>query len=117
MYSAVSFGEWVGRNLLFSDVIESDKRVPCIIFTVPANIVNWFGVDHVGNKFGLLAPRIEFWIALVMVRGELTIPDDDLSLLSFFHLNFAVPHRKGIDHGSYLQHMHVIRNVSFYCPS
>ncbi|KAL3810513.1 hypothetical protein ACHAXA_005655 [Cyclostephanos tholiformis] len=67
MYSAVSFGEWVGRNLLFSDVIESDKRVPCIIFTVPANIVNWFGVDHVGNKFGLLAPRIEFWIALVMV--------------------------------------------------
>jgi hypothetical protein len=70
MSSAGSFGEWIGRNLLFSDVIESDKRAPFIIFTVPASVLRWFGVDHGGNKFGLLAPCIEFWIALVMVREQ-----------------------------------------------
>jgi hypothetical protein len=78
MCSAGSFGEWVGRNILFSDVIDSDKRVPCMTFTVPANILHWFGVDHGGNKFGFLAPRIEFWIALVMVRECLTLPSSNL---------------------------------------
>lgn len=70
MSSTASFGEWVGRNLLFSDVLESDKRLPCMTFTINANILKLFGVDRGGNRFGLLAPRIEFWIALVMVRGH-----------------------------------------------
>ena len=76
MSYAGTFGEWVGRNLLFSDVIDSDKRLPCMIFTVPANILQWFGVDHGGNKFGLLAPRIEFWIAVVVVRERLTLRNE-----------------------------------------
>lgn len=63
-----AFGEWVGRNLLFSDVLESDGRKPCMTFTVPDFILNYGG-----DKFGLLAPRIEFWIALLvsLVIGSL----------------------------------------------
>ena len=61
-----AFGEWVGHNLLFSDVLESDGRKPCMTFTVPDFILNYGG-----DKFGLLAPRIEFWIALLVVRVPL----------------------------------------------
>ena len=69
MSSVGTLGEWVGHNLLFSDIIESDQRVPCIIFTVPPSILHRFGIeDHDDNKFGLLAPCVEFWIALVVVR-------------------------------------------------
>ena len=85
MPSPESFGEWIGRKLLFSDVIESDKRVPCITFTVPAKILLLFGAEQGGNKFGLMAPCIEFWIALVMVRDHLTIPFYILSSCPFFN--------------------------------
>ena len=79
MSSGGSFGEWVGRNLLFSDVLESDTRVPCMTFAINANFLKLIGVDRGDTKFGLLAPRIEFWIALVTVRGQLTISENNLS--------------------------------------
>ncbi len=65
-----TFGERFGRNVLFSDVLESDKRVPCMTFTINSNFLKLIGVDHGDTKFGLLAPRIEFWIAMVTVRGQ-----------------------------------------------
>jgi len=70
-----TFGSWVGNNLLFSETLASDKRTPCLIFTVPDFLVRLlFQMDNDGDggqsvadvKLGLLAPRIEFWIALIM---------------------------------------------------
>ena len=62
-----SFGTWFGQNLLFTDILESDDRVPCMIFSMPEIIINVFHMedDGNGNKFGLLVPHLEFWIALV----------------------------------------------------
>ena len=62
-----TFGKWVGQNLLFTDILESDDRVPCMIFSMPQLIINVFHMedDGNGNKFGLLLPHLEFWIALV----------------------------------------------------
>ena len=48
-------------------------------FTINANFLKLIGVDRGDTKFGLLLPRIEFWIALVTVRGQLTISDNNLS--------------------------------------
>eukprot|EP00579_Thalassiosira_antarctica_P000802 CAMPEP_0201868078 /NCGR_PEP_ID=MMETSP0902-20130614/2110_1 /ASSEMBLY_ACC=CAM_ASM_000551 /TAXON_ID=420261 /ORGANISM="Thalassiosira antarctica, Strain CCMP982" /LENGTH=444 /DNA_ID=CAMNT_0048393375 /DNA_START=123 /DNA_END=1457 /DNA_ORIENTATION=+ len=61
-----SFGKWVGHNLLFSEVLEADNRAPCLIFSMPDFILRLFHMEDGGNEFGLLAPRIEFWIALTM---------------------------------------------------
>ena len=57
-----TFGKWVGQNLLFTEVLESDDRVPCMIFSMPEFIINVF---HIEDKFGVLVPYLEFWIALV----------------------------------------------------
>ena len=69
-------GQWIGENLLFSTLLESDNRLPCATFAVPPpvlailHILKEEGGDREGTeiiKFGLLLPRIEFWIALVSV--------------------------------------------------
>jgi hypothetical protein len=67
--SSLSFGKWVGQHLLFSDILESDKRVPYLTFK-PANFLRWFGMeDFVDTSivFGLLVPSIEFWTCLIVV--------------------------------------------------
>jgi len=57
----------VGHNILFSDYLESDQRTPCFTFSVPESILSLFHVDiSGGNEFGLLAPRIEFYLGLLM---------------------------------------------------
>ena len=69
MSSHSSFGKWVGHYLLFSDSLESDKRVPYLTFT-PANFLHWFGIqDFVDTSivFGLLVPSIEFWTCLIVI--------------------------------------------------
>jgi hypothetical protein len=66
-------GKWIGENLLFSSVLESDDRVPCVTFIMPRSIVAMLHILKEGDdveeslRFGLLLPRIEFWIALVSV--------------------------------------------------
>ena len=66
-----SFGTWVGHNLFFSDTLESDTRKPCMIFSMPKIILQTLHLEDDGgeNKFGILIPYLEFWIAMVMVRG------------------------------------------------
>lgn len=67
--SSSSFGKWIGHFLLFSDILESDKRVPYLSFT-PANLLRWFGIqDFVDTSivFGLLVPSIEFWLCLIVI--------------------------------------------------
>jgi len=69
MSSHSSFGKWVGHYLLFSDSLESDRRVPYLTFT-PANFLHWFGIqDFVDTSivFGLLVPSIEFWTCLIVI--------------------------------------------------
>lgn len=63
-----SYGKWVGDSILFNDVLESDQRTPCMIFTMPNSILRLFHMEGGGDKFGLLAPQLEFWIALAVVR-------------------------------------------------
>jgi hypothetical protein len=66
-------GKWIGENLLFSSILESDDRVPCVTFVMPRSIVAMLHILKEGEeeeedmRFGLLLPRIEFWIALVSV--------------------------------------------------
>jgi hypothetical protein len=47
-----SIGRWVGHNLLYSEAIESDQRLPCLTFTIG------------GGTYGFLAPSLQFWLAL-----------------------------------------------------
>lgn len=62
-----AFGKWVGDHLLFSELLEADKRTPCMIFSMPEFMLTLFKMDDSGgNQFGLLVPRLEFWIALPM---------------------------------------------------
>jgi len=69
-----SFGSFVGHNFFFSDTLESDTRKPCMIFSMPKIILQILHLedDGVGNKFGILVPYLEFWIAMVMVRGYIS---------------------------------------------
>eukprot|EP00571_Detonula_confervacea_P011967 CAMPEP_0172306306 /NCGR_PEP_ID=MMETSP1058-20130122/7405_1 /TAXON_ID=83371 /ORGANISM="Detonula confervacea, Strain CCMP 353" /LENGTH=441 /DNA_ID=CAMNT_0013018147 /DNA_START=36 /DNA_END=1361 /DNA_ORIENTATION=+ len=92
--SSSSFGKWVGHNLLFSDVLESDSRSPCTTFSIPDYFLKLFHMEGGGNKFGLLAPQIEFWIALVasLIMGALFS-----SCLSCIIYHFIVLPRKEIN--------------------
>lgn len=49
-------GSWIGHNLLYSESIESDQRIPCFTFTAIE-----------GGKYGLLAPSLRFWLATIVV--------------------------------------------------
>ena len=49
-----SIGRWVGHNLLYSEALESDQRLPCLTFTIGSG----------SESYGLLAPSIQFWLAL-----------------------------------------------------
>ena len=75
-----SFGTWVGQNLFFSDTLESDTRKPRMIFSMPKIILQTLHMEDDGgeNKFGILIPYLEFWIAMVMVRGYDVIPSSSI---------------------------------------
>ena len=47
-----SIGKWMGNNILYSEALASDQRVPCITFSIA------------GSRYGLLAPSLQFWLAL-----------------------------------------------------
>jgi hypothetical protein len=69
MSSLSSIGKWVGHYLLFSNILESDKRVPYLTFT-PANFLRWFGIEDFVDKtivFGILVPSIEFWTCVIVI--------------------------------------------------
>ena len=51
--SLQSIGSWIGHNLLYSEVLESDQRLPCLTFTIAGY-----------GTYGLLAPSLQFWLAL-----------------------------------------------------
>ncbi|KAL7448170.1 hypothetical protein ACHAWC_000412, partial [Mediolabrus comicus] len=65
-----SIGTWVGHNLLYSETLASDQRTPCLTFTTSI-----IGNDHqVGQTtYGLLAPSLQFWLALgnVLIFGAI----------------------------------------------
>lgn len=88
--SSSSFGTWVGHNLLFSDLLESDNRSPCMTFSVPNYFLELFDIEG-GNRFGLLAPRIEFWLALIT---SLIIGSIFSALVSCIVYHFIVVPRK-----------------------
>lgn len=95
----MNFGQWVGHNLLFSEVLETDNRTPCFIFSVPNTVLKMLRMDAGGNKFGVLAPAIEFWIALIMVRGQDSIINGSVCDVLFtlhilFHHTFFTLHLK-----------------------
>lgn len=91
--SSSSFGTWVGHNLLFSQVLEADIRLPCMTFSVPNYFMNLFYMDNGdgGNEFGLIAPRIEFWIAMTVT---LTIGALFSTCLSCIIYHFIILPRK-----------------------
>ena len=64
-----SIGTWVGHNLLYSEALASDQRTPCLTFTTSSIIGN----HQVGQKYGLLAPSLQFWLALgnVLILGAI----------------------------------------------
>eukprot|EP00573_Skeletonema_grethae_P002317 CAMPEP_0201687430 /NCGR_PEP_ID=MMETSP0578-20130828/1500_1 /ASSEMBLY_ACC=CAM_ASM_000663 /TAXON_ID=267565 /ORGANISM="Skeletonema grethea, Strain CCMP 1804" /LENGTH=436 /DNA_ID=CAMNT_0048171587 /DNA_START=55 /DNA_END=1365 /DNA_ORIENTATION=+ len=47
-----SIGKWMGNNILYSEALASDQRVPSITFSIA------------GSRYGLLAPSLQFWLAL-----------------------------------------------------
>ena len=48
----MSVGRWIGHNLLFSEELASDQRLPFFTFAI-------------GNgNYGLLLPSLQFWLAL-----------------------------------------------------
>jgi len=47
-----SIGRWVGHNILYSESLAYDQRLPCLTFTLA------------GGNYGLLAPELKFWMAL-----------------------------------------------------
>ncbi|KAL7545405.1 hypothetical protein ACHAWF_008754 [Thalassiosira exigua] len=64
-------GRFVGDYLLFSDFLESDQRTPCVTFSLPDSVLRLLRMEGGGNEFGLLAPRLEFWIAMIAAIGLL----------------------------------------------
>mmetsp|Transcript_542 Transcript_542/g.1187 ORF Transcript_542/g.1187 Transcript_542/m.1187 type:complete len:468 (-) Transcript_542:301-1704(-) len=68
-------GKWIGRNFFFSDLLESDTRSPCMTFSMPESLLRLLrflertttitddDADG-GIQFGLLAPQLQFWLAL-----------------------------------------------------
>lgn len=50
--SMQSIGRWIGNNILYSEALASDQRLPCITFSIA------------GSRYGLLAPSLQFWLAL-----------------------------------------------------
>ena len=63
-----SIGTWVGHNLLYSETLASDQRTPCLTFTT-SSIIG----DHQRQTYGLLAPSLQFWLALgnVLILGAI----------------------------------------------
>lgn len=52
--------------MLFSKLLESDKRSPLITFHIPGLITQYLGVES--RKLGVVAPSIQFWFAIAVVR-------------------------------------------------
>jgi hypothetical protein len=67
MTSITSIADWIGHNLLFSDYLESDQRTPIVTFSIPQSLLPGSLEGSEATSLGLLAPSIEFWIALAMV--------------------------------------------------
>jgi hypothetical protein len=65
-----SIGTWVGHNLLYSETLASDQRTPCLTFTTSI-IGNHHQVGQ--TTYGLLAPSLQFWLALgnVLILGAI----------------------------------------------
>lgn len=63
--------KWVEDNLLFSgEALESDDRKPSIVFLIPEFILRLLRQTSPeskdgGYQLGLVAPKFEFWIALI----------------------------------------------------
>lgn len=74
-----SIGTWVGHNLLFSEALESDQRLPRLTFTIG------------GGRYGVLAPSLHFWLALgtCLILGAIYS-----AILSCFMYNFIILPRK-----------------------
>ena len=83
--SFASCGTWVGENFLFSEVLESDQRTPCMMFSIPNSILTLFHMEGGGDTFGLLAPRLEFWITMVVALIMSAIFSTFLSII-IYHL-------------------------------
>eukprot|EP01082_Thalassiosira_pseudonana_P012475 g11148.t1 g11148 contig5:209700-211461(+) len=66
MTSITSIADWIGHNLLFSDYLESDQRTPIVTFSIPQSLLPGSLEGSEATSLGLLAPSIEFWIALAM---------------------------------------------------
>ena len=109
------FGRWVGHHLLFSDVVESDQRTPCVTFTVPDAILRFFGVEAGGNEFGILAPQLQFWLALGTVSDLCNVNVMGAHLLK----RCATPHSSWTDFGlgRALQLVHVVHNIQIHHSS
>ena len=83
-----SFVTWVGGNLLFSDFLESDQRVPFLTFRMPRLVLNSLNMDESEDNFALYAPSVEFWIALKVVRSCVIITKfvvDEHGIVIFAH--------------------------------
>lgn len=74
-----SIGSWVGHNLLYSEQLAYDQRLPCLTFTIA------------GKNYGLLAPSLQFWLALgtCLLLGAIYS-----TILSFVMYKFIILLRK-----------------------
>ena len=77
--SLQSIGSWVGHNLLYSEQLAYDQRLPCLTFTIA------------GKNYGLLAPSLQFWLALgtCLLLGAIYS-----TVLSFVMYKFIILPRK-----------------------
>ena len=110
------FGRWVGHHLLFSDVVESDQRAPFVTFTVPDAILTFFGVEEGGNEFGILAPQLQFWLALGTVSDICDVCSDGCTSPHHTMCN-ATPSSTDVGIGRSLQCMHVVHYIQIHHSS
>ena len=123
-----TFGEWVGHNLFFNDVIESDTREPIIVFSVPDYLLRLLHLEEGGNKFGFMAPQLQFWTALVTVRLLISIFDFSVGYAYFFPPHYSADIRAllscimlsivlDIGYRIHLQFIHVLPSLSIHGTS
>ncbi len=63
-----SICKWIGDNLLFAEFLESDQRSPMITFQIPGLLTKSVGMGS--GKLGVVAPSIQFWFAIAVVRSS-----------------------------------------------
>mmetsp|Transcript_23540 Transcript_23540/g.49700 ORF Transcript_23540/g.49700 Transcript_23540/m.49700 type:complete len:461 (-) Transcript_23540:21-1403(-) len=91
----ISICKWIGGNVLFSELLESDQRSPLITFQIPELITKFLGMGS--GKLGVVAPSIQFWLAIAVILAIWILVSLVISLVSYHFIILPRKLRKKSD--------------------